>query len=104
MTSFRVSAIASQRLDEIFSYTRDTWGQDQAEAYVRGLFACFERIAAREIVSRAIPAEFGVVGYYCRYEHHYVYWRRLSDETVGIVTILHERMHQLDRFRADDGA
>ncbi len=103
MTSFRVSAVASQRLDEIFSYTRDTWGEDQAEAYLRGLFACFERIATREAVSRAIPAEFGVSGYYCRCDHHYIYWRRLSDEAVGIVTILHERMHQLDRFRDDNG-
>mgnify|MGYP003575037875 CR=1 FL=1 len=103
MTSFRVSEVASQRLDEIFSYTRETWGEDQAEVYVRGLFACFERIAIREVVSRTIPAEFGVSGYYCRCEHHYIYWRRLSDEAVGIVTILHERMHQLDRFRDDNG-
>lgn len=30
-----------------------------------------------------------------------VYWRRLSNGDVGIVTILHERMHQMDRFRED---
>jgi toxin ParE1/3/4 len=42
-------------------------------------------------------------GYYCRYEHHYIYWRQFADGTVGIVTILHERMHQMDRFR-EDGA
>ena len=104
MATFRVSATASQRLDEIFVYTRDTWGQDRAETYIRGLFACFERIARRDIVSRAISAEFGINGYYCRYERHYVYWRRLADGVVGIVTILHERMHQLDRFREDDEA
>lgn len=50
---------------------------------------------------RAIPAEFGVDGYYCRFEHHYIYWRILPDGAVGIVTILHERMHQMDRFRDD---
>ena len=32
-------------------------------------------------------------------EHHFVYWRRLSNDDIGIVTILHLRMHQLDRFR-----
>ena len=104
MTAFRVSAIAGQRLDEIFVYTRDTWGQEQAETYLRGLFACFDRIARRELHWRAIPAEFGVDGYYCRHEHHYVYWRLLADGDVGIVTILYERMHQMDRFREDDGA
>ncbi|MBB4641181.1 type II toxin-antitoxin system RelE/ParE family toxin [Rhizorhapis suberifaciens] len=104
MTAFRVSAIASQRLDEIFVYTRDTWGQEQAETFIRGLFACFDRIARRELLWRVIPAEFDVDGYYCRHEHHYVYWRLLADGAVGIVTILHERMHQMDRFREDDGA
>ena len=96
---FTVSAIASERLDEIFVYTRETWGQEQAEAYVRGLFATFDRIVHRDQVWRAIPAELGADGYYCRYEHHYIYWRQLTDGTVGIVTILHERMHQMDRFR-----
>ena len=104
MTAFRVSAIASRRLDEIFVYSLDTWGQEQAEIYIRGLFACFDRIARRELLWRTIPAEFGVDGHYCRHEHHYVYWRLLADGDVGIVTILHERMHQMDRFREDDGA
>ena len=29
------------------------------------------------------------------------YWRRLSNGDVGIVMILHERMHQIDRLRDD---
>ena len=74
MANFRVSAIAGQRLDEIYAYTREKWGDAQAEAYVRGLFDCFGRIARRELLWRAIPAEFGVDGYYGKCEHHYVYW------------------------------
>lgn len=101
--AYRVSAIAGQRLDEIFSYTRETWGQDQAESYVRGLFDCFGRVARREIPWRAIPVDFGVEGYYCRHDHHYIYWRKLADGAIGIVTVLHERMHQMDRFRDDRG-
>ena len=31
------------------------------------------------------------------------YWRYLSNGDIGIVTILHERMHQIDRFREDFG-
>ena len=30
-----------------------------------------------------------------------IYWRQFADGTVGIVTILHEQMHQMDRFRED---
>lgn len=104
MGAFRVSATAGQRLDEIFIYTKDKWGEEQAQTYIRGLFDGFGKIARREIAWRAIPAEFGVDGFYGRHAHHYVYWRTLADGTVGIVTILHERMHQLERFREDDRA
>lgn len=101
MAGFRLQEAAGRRLDDIYTYSRDTWGEAQAQAYVRDLFACFADIAARRVVWRAIPPEFGVDGFYVRRRHHYVYWRILSDGTVGIVTILHERMHQIERFRDD---
>lgn len=101
MAGFRISAIASARLDEIFAYSRDAWGEARADAYIRGLFDCFISIARGKAPARPVPAEFGIDGHYCRYQRHYVYWRRLSDNHIGIVTILHERMHQTDRFRDD---
>ncbi len=101
MTGIRVQHRAGRRLDDIYVYTRNTWGEERAARYIRGLFKQFDEIASREIPWRAIPAEFGVDGFYCRYEHHYIYWRLLLDGAVGIVTVLHERMHQLERFRDD---
>lgn len=101
MAAFRVEDRAGRRLDDIYVHTRDTWGDDQAACYIRALFEKFDQIAARKIPWRAIPADFGLEGFYCRCQHHYVYWRLLSDGVVGIVTVLHERMHQLDRFRED---
>jgi toxin ParE1/3/4 len=103
MTSFRVQRAAGHRLDEIYVYTRDQWGEAQAELYISGLFARFEAIAAREFPWRAIPAEFEVRGFVSKYERHFIYWKMLADGTVGIVTILHERMHQIERFRNDLG-
>lgn len=102
MASYRVQHAAGRRIDSIYIYTRGRWGQDQAERYIRGLFARFEDIAERRIAWRDVPRELGVEGFYCRYEHHYIYWRVLSDGAVGIVTILHERMHQIERFREDE--
>jgi toxin ParE1/3/4 len=67
------------------------------------LFDRFEAIAARRFPWRAIPAEFGVDGYVCRYEKHFIYWKLLTDGSVGIVTVLHERMHQIERLRTDLG-
>lgn len=101
MNRYRVQRAAGHRLDDIYVYTRDAWGEAQAERYIEGMFARFEAIAAREFPWRAIPAEFGVSGFVCSYEHHFIYWKQLADGTVGIVTILHERMHQMERFRED---
>ncbi|MDS1139307.1 type II toxin-antitoxin system RelE/ParE family toxin [Pusillimonas sp. SM2304] len=99
----RVQEAATYRLDEIYRYTRDHWGRQQADRYINGLFKAFAGIDTRKTPSRPIPAEFGIDGYFFRYERHFVYWRRLSNNDVGIVTILHEQMHQIDRFQEDFG-
>ena len=36
-----------------------------------------------------------------RYEKHLVYSKILSAGKIGIVTILHERMQHIERFRGD---
>lgn len=104
MAAIRVQEAASHRLDEIYRYTKQRWGSEQADRYITGLFESFEKIDTHGVASKPVPAEFGVDGYFFRYERHFVYWRRLSNGDVGIVTILHDRMHQMDRFREDSGA
>lgn len=100
----RVQESASYQLDEIYRYTRDRWETQQADRYITGLFAAFDGIQTRRTPSRPVPAEFGIDGYFFRYERHFVYWRRLSNGDIGIVTLLHERMHQIERFREEFGA
>ncbi len=99
MTPVRVSTGASDRLDEIYDHTRRTWGEAQADACIRGLFGKFKAIAARTFPWHPIPAEFGVDGYFCRHEKHVISWKLLTDGRVGIVTTLHERMHQAERLK-----
>ena len=99
--AIQVQEAASLRLDEIYRYTRHKWGTEQAERYIVDLFAAFAQIESHGVLSRPIPAQFGVEGFYFRQGQHVVYWRKLSNDDVGIVTILHERMHQMDRFRDD---
>lgn len=103
MAAVRIQEAASHRLDDIYRYTRDRWGSEQADRYITGLLETFVRIESHGVMSRPVPGEFGVEGYSFRYERHVVYWRTLSDGDIGIVTILHERMHQIDRFREDFG-
>ena len=101
MTSVRVQEAASLRIDEIYRYSRDRWGIAQADTYITGLFEAFDRIATGGVPSRPIPAEFGVDGHVFRYKKHFVYWTTLSNGDIGIVTVLHERMHQIGRLRED---
>lgn len=98
-----IQEAASRRLDEIYRYTQDQFGTAQSDRYIEGLFEAFGRIETHGVVSRPVPAAFGVDGFTFRYESHVVYWRRLGNGDIGIVTILHERMHQIDRFREDFG-
>jgi plasmid stabilization system protein ParE len=87
------------RLDEICRFTGDQWGETQAKAYITGLFDAFKKIESRGLTSRSVPAEFGGDGYFFRYERHFVHWRRFGNGDIGIVTILHERLHPIDRFK-----
>lgn len=103
MAAVRIQQAASHRLDDIYRYTRDHWGEAQADRYITGLFDVFARVETHGVTSRPIPAEFGVDGYVFRYEKHLVYWRRLSNGDIGVVTVLHQRMHQIERFREDFG-
>lgn len=99
----RIQESASHRLDEIYRFTQDRWGKRQANRYITGSFEAFEGIQSHKTTSKPVPAEFGVGGFFFRYEQHFVYWRRLSNGDIGIVTILHERMHQIARFREEFG-
>jgi plasmid stabilization system protein ParE len=103
MTEFLVQDAASHRIDEIYRYTLDQWGERQAELYITGLFEAFAKVGSHEVLSHPIPAEFGVDGFFFRYEKHFIYWRYLSNRDIGIVTVLHERMHQIGCFKDDFG-
>ena len=101
MTPVRVQKAAALRIEEIYRCSWERWGEAQAESYVTGLFEAFDDIATGAVASRPVPAEFGVEGYVFRYRRHFIYWKTLSDGAIGIVTVLHERMHLAARFQED---
>lgn len=73
----RLREAASLRFDNVYRYTHDRWGEAPADRYITGIFQAFERIKIHGVVSRPIPAEFGVEDSFLRDEHHFAYWRRL---------------------------
>lgn len=99
MSAYRLSPAADHQLDGIYDHSASTWGEEQADRYLGGLFDYFSKITSRRIVWRPIPAEFEVDGYFGKYEHHFVYWKEFEDGSVGIAAILHERLHRIERLQ-----
>ena len=60
-----------------------------------------EQLKAHKVVSRQVPADFGVVGFFYQDEKHFVYWKYLQNWTVGIITVLRKRMPKIDQFKDD---
>jgi len=101
MSDYVVLKSASVRIDNIYQTSLNRWGAQQAKNYVEGLFLHFEGIAQEKVILKPIPAEFEVEGYVSRYKKHFVYSKILESGKVGIVTILHQRMHLIERFSED---
>ena len=54
MPVVRIQEAASWRLDEIYRYTSERWGEAQAERYVSRLFEAFGRIDAHGLASKPV--------------------------------------------------
>ena len=44
MPGFKVSKLARLDIQEIADYTVDSWGPEQAERYIEGIFGAFEQL------------------------------------------------------------
>ncbi len=88
--TYYLSPLAQIDLDKISDYTADRWGREQARSYTRQFTQCFKLLAEKPNKGRACPE---VRNNYYKYNcgSHFIFYR-LSDNGIGIVRILHERM------------
>ena len=96
--TYRLSREAGFDLDQIYDYTADTWGEAQAERYVRDIFAALERLDGdpglgrrREDIPRPYLA-YGVGG------HLIIYRRNDAEGRVEVLNILHPAMNIGERL------
>lgn len=93
---FYKTADAAQ--DRIWEETVGTWGESQAETYIIGLHQHLDKISRHKTLWRrlpsalAVPQDLRIEVWFSRYEHHYIIFRQLSDDRIGVISILHERM------------
>jgi toxin ParE1/3/4 len=87
---FVIRPRAQADLDEIWDYTADRWGLDQAETYARQLWKDIELVADRPSLGRECSE---VRPGYRKYPSgsHVLFYRPTADG-IDVVRILHERM------------
>ena len=97
----RILPSARLRLIEIWNYTVETWGEEQADAYIRKLHREFEHTATRPEIWKKLPQNRFRGVFFVHSEHHYLFFRRLDEYTLGLISVLHERMDLPSRLLED---
>ena len=87
---FTLSPRAQSDLNEIWDYTEDRWGIDQAESYTRAIWQRIEALAANPSMGEDCSAVRA--GYRKIPSGSHVLFYRVIGDRVDIVRILHERM------------
>ena len=90
---YKISRKAQQDLSEIWRYTLEKWSIEQADIYIGSILSAFADIErAPELLGRPFD---DIRNGYRKYPvgKHIIFYRLLSDGTVFISRILHERMN-----------
>ena len=90
MARFVLSPSAQADVDEIWAYTVERWGVEQAELYVRQLGSAVETIAQNP--QRGRPCDEIREGYRWYPSGSHVVFYRITTKEVVVVRMLHQRM------------
>lgn len=84
--SYKLSPLAKEQLQAIWSYGLRQWGVEAADSYYRGLFQAFENISMHPFHFQQV--DFIRKGYRrCPHKSHVIYYRIVKSE-VQIMAIL----------------
>jgi toxin ParE1/3/4 len=97
MSKVILSPRAKLDLSDIWDYTLGQWGAEQAEKYVRGLWASMARAASDSTLS--VEIDDVRKGYRkFRYGSHVIFYK-MTGHGIDVVRILHQKM-DFDRYMA----
>lgn len=87
MTHYALSPAARRDITDIWLYTADRWGVDQADDYVGQIEEDLRKVAAGLRVAQPIDDLWKI-----RSGHHLCVFAAEGDGLVWVIRILHERM------------
>jgi toxin ParE1/3/4 len=92
---------AKSRILEIWDYTAERWSDNQADKYVRSLVETIKLLPEVQHRWRSVNDQ-GLQGtFYVRHAHHYIFFRKFSNGSLGVISVLHENMDIPARLKVD---
>src|SRR6056297_1525880 len=95
MASYDLTLAAEEDLRDIWRYTLETWGPEQADRYLDRLADCLDEIGRRRAPPRSLPQLPDEVSLQ-RCQRHYIFW--LAIDRPIIIAVLHEKMDVVQRL------
>ncbi|MGM0743598.1 MAG: type II toxin-antitoxin system RelE/ParE family toxin [Pseudomonadota bacterium] len=95
MASYDLTLAAEEDLRDIWRYTLETWGPEQADTYLDQLGECLDEIGSRRAPPRSLPQLPDELCIH-RCQRHYIFW--LAIDRPIIIAVLHEKMDILLRL------
>ncbi|NEP57747.1 MAG: type II toxin-antitoxin system RelE/ParE family toxin [Symploca sp. SIO2G7] len=98
MASFILSPAAEQDLLDIWEYTYETWGIEQADYYLDQLEVACQNIAAGTAFYKSWQEIHpDLISVHC--QHHYLFALYNQTDKPLIIAVMHERMDFLARLK-----
>ncbi len=95
---YRISAKAVQDLEDIWSYTFETWSKDQADRYYNLLVGEIEYVAKDFESGKSM--EHIKQGYRAsKVKSHLIFYPKGEDDATEIVRVLHQKMDIESRLK-----
>ncbi|MDN3494259.1 type II toxin-antitoxin system RelE/ParE family toxin [Winogradskyella bathintestinalis] len=95
---YRISQQAIEDLDKIWVYTLNKWSKEQADRYYELIIAEIEFIADNYLIGKS--AEQTRKNYrVTKIKSHLIFYRKVDNEIVEIVRVLHQRMDIKKRLK-----
>jgi len=97
MAKYLLTKRAVQDIEEIWNYTFDEWSEKQADKYYNQILSfCTELSHEPQEGKKYFNLVKNLQG--SRINKHIVFFRKISDDTIEIERILHQRMDLKSKF------
>ena len=97
--SYSLRALAQEDLEEIWLYTYEEWGDDQADKYLDLLFSRFTWLAENPLLGK--KRDDIKAGYYCFPEGMHRVFYTLTKNGIDIIGIPHQSMDVINHIGTD---